>query len=214
MVGIVYRKWVTTIAGSDKFNAKTGLGPWSDHVEFLAYALTPLTIGLSMRENLLSLVTGIPYQNFNFLHRWVGRVIYIQSALHTMGWPIVEAKLYQPQPKPEGIQGFMAEIYIIFGVFAMLFITIIFAFNLPPIIRLTGYEVFRKVHYLTASLYIRACWGHWPKLACSMIPSLALFDLDRGIRLFRTMLIHFGKKDPSKGQCYVPKDSSKVLSTY
>jgi len=50
-------------------NTRTGLGGWSDRIGALAYALTPFTILLSNRESVLSLLTGIPYQHFNFLHR-------------------------------------------------------------------------------------------------------------------------------------------------
>jgi NAD(P)H-flavin reductase len=88
---------------------------------------------------------------------------------------------------------------MVFGCVALLFISFIFFFSLRPVIRLTGYEFFRKSHYIVALLYIGACWGHWTKLACWMIASLGLFSLDRFIRIIRTLLIHFGKKDPSKG---------------
>jgi len=62
------------------------------------YAIAPLTVALSTRESILSLLTGIPYQNFNFLHRWLGRIIYIQSVLHTLGWTLIEGWFYQLQP--------------------------------------------------------------------------------------------------------------------
>lgn len=88
---------------------------------------------------------------------------------------------------------------MVFGCVALLFISFIFFFSLSTVIRLTGYEFFRKSHYIVALLYIGACWGHWSKLACWMIASLGLFFLDRFIRIIRTLLIHFGRKDPSKG---------------
>jgi predicted ferric reductase len=88
---------------------------------------------------------------------------------------------------------------MVFGCVAMALISFIFLFSLRPIIRITGYEFFRKSHYIVALLYIGACWGHWTRLACWMIASFGLFGLDRGLRLLRTLLIHFGKKDASKG---------------
>lgn len=81
------------------YNTRTGFGPWGDRIGALAYALTPFTVALGTRESILSLITGVPYQHFNFLHRWTGRIIYVQSALHTLAWTVVEGKLYQPQPK-------------------------------------------------------------------------------------------------------------------
>ncbi|KAK7510392.1 ferric-chelate reductase-like protein [Phyllosticta citriasiana] len=198
LVGIVYKTWVTPVKGSPGvYNTRSGLGGFADRVGAFAYALTPLTIGLATRESILSLLTGIPYQHFMFLHRWTGRIIFIQSFLHTLGWTIVEGKLYQPQPSTYG--SFMAQQYIIFGVVAMLFITYLYIFSMKRVINWTGYEFFRKTHYIVAALYLGACWGHWTKLACWMIASIGIMFLDRGLRLARVLMIHMGYKDGNKG---------------
>ncbi|KAF2839446.1 hypothetical protein M501DRAFT_1004080 [Patellaria atrata CBS 101060] len=206
LVGIVYKKWVTPIKNSNKFNTRTGLGGFSDRVGVLAYALTPFTILLANRESVLSLLTGIPYHHFNFLHRWTGRIIFIQSFLHTLGWTIIEAKLYQPQPKV--YRDFIRQQYMIFGVVAMFFVTFLYIFSTRWAIRMTGYEFFRKSHYVIALLYIACCWGHWTRLACWMIASLGLFFIDRGVRLLRTCLIHHGLKDGKKGLGFKAADAN------
>ena len=56
---------------------------------------------------------------------------------------------------------------------------------------MTGYEFFRKAHYVLAMLYIGACWGHWKPLKVFMIPGLAIWLFDRLARLVRTWLIHY-----------------------
>ncbi|KAI0159966.1 ferric reductase NAD binding domain-containing protein [Hypoxylon sp. FL1284] len=189
-VGIVYQTWITPIKNSPGlYNTRTSLGPWSDRVGVLAYALTPLSVMLSSRESILSLLTGLPYQSFNFLHRWLGYVIVIQGSLHTIGWTIIEVKLYQPQPKTA--HDWIIQLYIIWGVVAQILLLILFALSTPWGIRLTGYEFFRKAHYVLAMVYIGACWGHWANLQCFLIPGLAIWGLDRGIRLLRTALIHY-----------------------
>lgn len=198
-VGIVYRTWITPVKNSPGvYNTRTSLGPWSDRVGVLAFALTPLSIMLSSRESLLSLITGVPYQHFNFLHRWLGYIILVQSALHTIGWCVIEMRLYQPQPEV-GLE-WIQQLYMIWGVIAMFFILCLFVLSLPWTIRRTGYEFFRKCHYVLAMLYIGACWGHWPKLSCYMIPSLVIWFIDRGVRLARTALLHYNYlKDGSMG---------------
>ncbi|KAJ9602404.1 hypothetical protein H2200_012946 [Cladophialophora chaetospira] len=189
-VGIEYNKWVTPVKNMPEvYNTRTSLGPWSDRVGVLAYALTPLSVMLSSRESLLSVLTGIPYQSFNFLHRWLGYIIFVQSALHTIGWCIIEMTLYQPQPSV-GLE-WIKQQYMIWGVIAMLFITLLFILSTPWAIRRTGYEFFRKCHYVLAMLYIGACWGHWAKLNCYLIPSLVIWFLDRSARLARTALLHY-----------------------
>lgn len=164
----------------------------------LAYALTPFTVALSTRESILTLVTGIPYQSLNFLHRWLGRVIFIQAAVHTFGWTLIEANFYQPQPKV--YRELVAQLYIIWGFIAMFFISFLYVFSIQRVIKWTGHEFFRKTHYIVAMLYIGACWGHWNHLACWMIASLGIWGIDRGLRLLRTLLIHVGYVNGSKGK--------------
>lgn len=186
----MYKTWITPIKKSTLHNTGTGLGGFSNRVGALAYALTPLTVVLSTRESILALATGIPYQSFNFLHRWLGRVIFIQSFLHTLGWTLIEGRFYQPQPST--YKNFIKQTYMIWGCIAMLFITFLFIFSLRRIIKWTGHEFIRKTHYVVACLYLGACWGHWNQLACWMIASLGVFGIDRCVRLLRTLFIHTG----------------------
>jgi hypothetical protein len=44
--------------------------------------------------------------------------------------------------------------YMIWGIVAQAFITFLFVFSLRPVIRWTGYEFFRKSHFIVAILYI------------------------------------------------------------
>jgi len=189
-VGIVYHKWVTPVKKlPGVYNIRTSLGPWSDRVGVIAYALTPLSVLLSSRESILSLVTGLPYQSFNFLHRWLGYIIFAQSALHTIGWCIVEIRLYQPQPTT-GLE-WIVQTYMIWGLVAMILITLLVVLSTPWAIRFTGYEVFRKTHYVLAMVYLGACWGHWAKLNVFLLPGLIVWFLDRGVRWARTALLHY-----------------------
>lgn len=167
----------------------------------MAYALTPFTVLLSQRESVLSLVTGIPYQHFNFLHRWTGLTIYVQSVLHTIGWTIVEANLYKPQPAV--YRDFIKQMYAIFGVIAMFLLTLMVVLSTKPAINKFGYEFFKISHWFLAVLYIAACWGHWDRLWCWMVASLALICLDQAARALRTCYIHMnGKKGRGLGfQC-------------
>ncbi|KAI8931548.1 hypothetical protein NX059_011203 [Plenodomus lindquistii] len=189
-VGIVYQKWVTPVKKlPGVYNIRTSLGPWSDRVGVLAYALTPLSVMLSSRESILSLVTGLPYQSFNFLHRWLGYIIFAQSALHTIGWCIIEIRLYQPQPTV-GLE-WIVQTYMVWGLVAMILLTLLLLLSTPWGIRLTGYEFFRKAHYVLAMVYIGACWGHWAQLKVFLLPGLIVWFIDRGIRFARTALLHY-----------------------
>lgn len=189
-VGMTYRKWVTPVKKMPGvYNTRTTLGPWSDRIGVLAYALTPLSVMLSSRESILSLITGVPYQSFNFLHRWLGYVIFLQSSLHTIAWCIVEIRLYQPQPSV-GLE-WIQQTYMVWGIVAMLLLTLLVGLSTPWGIRMTGYEFFRKSHYVLAMVYVGACWGHWKNLKCFLIPSLIFWLMDRGFRIMRTAYLHY-----------------------
>lgn len=139
-IGIGYQVWVTPVKNSSPqiYNTRTWLGPLSDRWGVLAYALTPLSVMLASRESILSLVTGIPYHHFNFLHRWLGHIIFIQAALHTIGWCIVEMRLYRPQPKV-GLE-WIVQKYMIFGTVGMFLLTVLWVLSFQWSIRKTGYE--------------------------------------------------------------------------
>ncbi|KAK1779515.1 ferric reductase NAD binding domain-containing protein [Copromyces sp. CBS 386.78] len=198
-VGIVYAKWRTPVKGQPEHvkNTRTSLGPWADRVGVLAYALTPLSVLLASRESILSLITGVPYTSFMFLHRWTGHIILMQSILHTIGWVIVEARLYRPQPSVWN--AFIVQSYARWGVVALVLLVLLWVGTLQWTIRRTGYEFFRKAHYVLAMVYIGAVIGHWKQLQCFLVPGLVLWFVDRGARLVRTALLHYGYI-PSEGR--------------
>ncbi|KAK1830179.1 putative ferric reductase transmembrane component [Podospora conica] len=190
--GITYKIWRTPIAGQPPTvrNTRSSLGPWADRVGVLAYALTPLSVLLASRENLLSHITGVPYTSFLFLHRWTGYIILIQSLLHTLGWVLIEAHLYQPQPSVW--LKFSSQLYAVWGFVALGLLVLLWALSLRwTIRRVTGYEVFRKVHYVLAAVYMGACIGHWDALSCFLVPGLVLWAVDRLARGVRTALLHY-----------------------
>jgi ferric-chelate reductase len=99
------------------------------------------------------------------------------------------AIFYQPQPAVA--EKWIKQEYMIWGCVAILLICIMAILATPWGIRATGYEFFRKAHYVLAMLYIGACWGHWQPLKAFMIPGLCIWLVDRGARLIRSFLIHY-----------------------
>ncbi|KAH6854683.1 ferric reductase like transmembrane component-domain-containing protein [Chaetomium sp. MPI-CAGE-AT-0009] len=192
-VGMAYATWVTPVKGQPAHvvNTRTTIGPWADRIGVLAYALTPLSVLLASRESVLSWLTGVPYTSFMFLHRWTGYIILLQSLLHTLGWVLVEAWLYQPQPMVWNM--WIAQEYAIWGVVALVLLVLLWVLSLQVVVRaVTGYEFFRKAHYVLAMVYIGALIGHWKQLQCFLVPGLVLWGLDRGARLVRMGMMHYG----------------------
>lgn len=44
----------------------------------------PLMLLLSSRNNLLIAFTGLPFNTFNLFHRWIGRVVIVESIVHSL----------------------------------------------------------------------------------------------------------------------------------
>ncbi|KAK2023889.1 ferric reductase like transmembrane component [Colletotrichum zoysiae] len=118
-----------------------------------------------------------------------------RSVMHTIGWLVIEVRLYQPQPKVA--VEWITQLYMIWGCIALLFIMALYVLSLPPVIRLTGYEFFRKSHYILAML-----------LECFMIPALIIWFLDRAARAIRTALIHHNFIEDSENGDVVRLDFS------
>lgn len=191
-VGIVYKTWITPVKNTTPqiYQTRSSIGPFADRVGVLAYALTPLSILLASRESLLAQLTGVPYTAFIFLHRWTGWVILVQSAVHTLGWVIVEAALYKPQPAVWA--SLVVQPYIQWGFAALGLLVLLVALATPLGVRLSGgYEVFRKAHYVLAMVYIGACIGHWQQLQCFLVPGIVLWGCDRLARGVRTAMLHY-----------------------
>lgn len=92
------------------------------------------------------------------------------------------------------------QMYAVFGVLAMFILTLMCVLATQPAIKRFGYEFFKISHWCLAILYIAACWGHWDRLWCWMVASLALIAIDQGARALRTCYIHMnGSKGGSKG---------------
>ncbi|KAM0271870.1 hypothetical protein ACHAQH_008955 [Verticillium albo-atrum] len=188
-VGMTYALWISPVKDHPGvYKEQNTAGIWSNRIGILAYAITPFSVLLSSRESILSLLTGIPYQAFNFLHRWVGYIILLQSVLHAIVWCVICIGLYGPQP--EYAVNWVTKEYMVYGLCAMFLLLLMWFLSLGFMIRLTGFEFFRKTHYILAMVYIGTCWGHWEFLGDWMLCGLLLWFFDRAARLVRMALLH------------------------
>ncbi|KAM0328579.1 hypothetical protein ACHAQA_004987 [Verticillium albo-atrum] len=188
-VGMTYALWISPVVDHPGvYKEQNTAGIWSNRIGILAYAITPFSVLLASRESILSVLTGIPYQAFNFLHRWVGYIIVLQSVLHAIVWCVICIGLYGPQPTYA--VNWVTKEYMIYGLCAMFVLLIMWFLSLGFMIRLTGFEFFRKTHYVLAMVYIGTCWGHWEFLGDWMLCGLLLWFFDRLARLVRMALLH------------------------
>ncbi|POS86298.1 hypothetical protein EPUL_003099 [Erysiphe pulchra] len=205
LIGITYKSWESPHKDNPNIiDTRTGFAGFADRAGVFAFALTPLTLFLSTRESVLTLITGISYQHFNFLHRWSGRLIFFLGFSHTFGWMVIKGCLYQPQPST--FIAFMIQPYIIWGSTAISILLFLYVFSIKSVIEWTGYEFFLISHLLAAIMFIATCWVHWPRLACWMTASVIILLLDFTLRIMYFSLIHFKIFGKRKG--FIPAQSS------
>lgn len=152
----------------------------------LAFALAPLVVLLSGRNNVLLWLTDWSHSTYMLLHRWVARVFTLQVILHS----ILEFMLYKRQSKLDTEQ---KEPYWIWGIVATVACVIMVVVS-SLWFRRKSYEIFLIMHIVLAVLVIAGSWYHiellfsrrwgyefWLYAAC------AVWFFDRGARVARIL---------------------------
>ncbi|RYP75430.1 hypothetical protein DL769_003824 [Monosporascus sp. CRB-8-3] len=150
----------------------------------ISFALLPLTVLFSSRNNILLWLTNWPYSTFLVLHRWVARICALQAVVHSIALlgAYTDNGTYPTEVhKPYWIWGIVATLVVVI----MLFSSIIW-------FRRASYEVFLILHILLAVFAIVGCWYHiyywkgttgiyeyWIYAVC------AVWFFDRFIRMLR-----------------------------
>ncbi|KAF2000908.1 ferric reductase transmembrane component 4 [Amniculicola lignicola CBS 123094] len=162
------------------------MGYLSARTGVLAFALAPLVILLSGRNNVLLWLTNWSHSTYMLLHRWVARLFAIQVILHS----ITEFELYRRMGEVAVAQ---KEHYWIWGIVATLATCIMIVVS-TLFFRRLSYEIFLIVHVVMAVFVLAGSWYHveilftrkwgyevWIYAAC------AVWFFDRLIRVGRIL---------------------------
>ncbi|KAI1089725.1 ferric reductase like transmembrane component-domain-containing protein [Rostrohypoxylon terebratum] len=118
----------------------------------IAFALLPLTVLFSSRNNILLWLTDWPYSTFLVLHRWVARVCALQAVVHSI--TLLGAYI--------STGGYATDVhmpYWIWGIVATLCLVILL-FQSLLWFRTRSYEVFLILHILLSVFVVAGCWYH------------------------------------------------------
>ncbi|EUC59854.1 ferric-chelate reductase, putative [Rhizoctonia solani AG-3 Rhs1AP] len=132
------------------------MGFVANRAGLISFALIPLTILLSVRNNPILWLTGWSTSTMITLHRWVARMCAFQAVLHSVGWTVQwywddgDWTTYRSEGAMPYMQwGFMATVAIC--------VTLFFA-ALP--FRRWSYEIFLVLHILLVVFVIIGCYYH------------------------------------------------------
>jgi predicted ferric reductase len=128
------------------------MGYVSARTGVLAFALAPLVILLSGRNNLLLWLTNWSHSTYMLLHRWVARLFALQVILHS----ITELHLYRVRGELATEQ---VAPYWIWGIVATLAVVLMVVFS-SLYFRQRSYELFLIVHIVLAVIVIVGSWYH------------------------------------------------------
>ncbi|KAF2432090.1 hypothetical protein EJ08DRAFT_695889 [Tothia fuscella] len=141
---------------------------------------------LAGRNNPLILLTGITFDTYNLIHRWLGRIVVAEAIVHGCMWLAekVEEGGWEAAAVAEKHGSF-----ILSGTIGTCAITAIL-FQSPSIVRHAFYETFLHTHILLAILALAAVWVHLKDFALmkSFIKGcIAIWAFDRGARILRIL---------------------------
>ncbi|KAJ5372360.1 Riboflavin synthase-like beta-barrel [Penicillium concentricum] len=147
----------------------------------LAVMNTPGLVLGAGRNNPLVQLLGISFDTFNFMHRWVGRVITANAVIHMSA--VLASKAYVYGTDYILYAMWQQKLYLC-GLLAILGFLFIFIQSLSPA-RHAFYELFLHLHIALAIFSFVALWYHLQNLLQQrvLLGTLILWGLDRAGRL-------------------------------
>lgn len=152
----------------------------------ISFALLPLTVLFSSRNNFLLWITDWPFSTFIVLHRWVARLCALHAIAHSITLLTAYVSLgtyYTDVHKPYWIWGIVATLCLVL----LLFQSVLW-------FRRAAYEAFLGFHIIFAVFAIAGCWYHihywkgltgvyelWIYMVC------AVWFFDRLVRVLRVV---------------------------
>ncbi|KAJ6151522.1 Riboflavin synthase-like beta-barrel [Penicillium chermesinum] len=169
--------------------------------------LIPLVI-LAGRNNPLIAMLRVPFDTWNLLHRWLGRIVVLEALAHTFAWAIPKAQEAGWSIVGEAIQGSM---FILSGLVASCAMTAILLHSPSPI-RHAFYETFVHLHFAIVAVCMGFLWIHLNGMIAQryLLASIILWALERLVRLIFLAYRNFGY-DPTKATVEVmPGDAMRI----
>ncbi|KAJ4005349.1 hypothetical protein NW752_011312 [Fusarium irregulare] len=167
-------------------------------------SMVPLII-FAGRNNPLIGWLKISFDTYNLLHRWMGRIVVLESIIHTIAWLIVavddlgwDGVGHQISSIPFYSSGTV-------GTVAMIFLALL---SLSPV-RHAFYETFLNVHIILAFVAFVAVWVHCASSALPgglpqlswIIGIMGLWFFDRLSRMFRLLSVNWSSKGWTEAVC-------------
>ncbi|PFH47037.1 hypothetical protein AMATHDRAFT_153113 [Amanita thiersii Skay4041] len=148
---------------------------------WIAVAQLPFLIAFAAKNNVVGWLLGVGYQNLNFLHRYIGRLIVLAANVHSIDY------FYR-----WSFEGTVALNFrrasIIWAMVALVGLDLMFIFS-TSFWRAKAFNVFSNVHFFTFVLVIPSIYIHKPTTLPYIIALLFPFGIDYGLRILKTRYV-------------------------
>ncbi|EUC60494.1 ferric-chelate reductase (Fre2) [Rhizoctonia solani AG-3 Rhs1AP] len=122
----------------------------------ISFALLPLTVLLSARNNPLVYLTRMTQNTYILVHRWVARMCALQAVIHSVAWTI---QWYWEKPDGSKFRAEAVTPYMRWGFAGTVALCVMVALAAWPI-RHRSYELFIFLHIALGIVSLLGCWYH------------------------------------------------------
>lgn len=162
-----------------------GSPPVAIRAGMLAVAMMPWIVALSMKANLITMLTGIGHERLNVLHRWGGYLCLFLSLIHTVPFYVTSA---WDKGGLATFKGYFSGQYYIYGTgIAALVPLLVLCLHSLPFLRRWMYELFVALHVPLSIIYLGMLFWHCHNYLTSwnyLFATLAIWILSYCVRVF------------------------------
>ncbi|KAF2455767.1 ferric reductase like transmembrane component-domain-containing protein [Lineolata rhizophorae] len=163
---------------------------------------------LAGRNNPLINLTGLSFDTYNLIHRWIGRIVVLEAVCHTLAWmiPKVHTKGWAAVSGSVNHSNFIMSGTI--GVVAFVFLLL----QSPSVLRHAFYETFLHGHILGAALAVGAVWVHLkdrPQRSF-LVAVIAIWVIERTLRLGMIVYRNVGSGGTKADVEVLPGDALRI----
>ncbi|KAK0473691.1 iron reductase [Armillaria novae-zelandiae] len=194
-LGVMYLTALLTwilINTTDTMGLKFDPFYWANRSATIAASQFPLLVALGMKNNIISLLTGIPFEKLSILHRTVARSLCVVLWVHVSGRIKIGVK---KTLSPESIGEAR---WLQCGILAMTSLTILSIVSMRPL-RSSRYDMFKIVHFVFGTIILLGSYFHMQidaQMGHYVWPAILLWALDRVLRWCRMLLFaQFSSRD-------------------
>ncbi|KAK2464431.1 hypothetical protein APHAL10511_003579 [Amanita phalloides] len=148
---------------------------------WVAVSQLPFLLAFIAKNNVLGWLMGIEYQKFNYLHRYLGRMIVLGANIHAFGyfyrWAINKTILVQ-----------LSVYSNIWGLVCLISVDLILIFS-TTLWRTKAYNIFQTTHFIGFAILVPALYQHNKPILPFIIALLVPYGFDYLFRFLKTRFV-------------------------